>query len=492
MNAALVVMLVADSPRLRRARVRDQRARVRGDRCSSAGPCSPAACATTPSSASRARRRCGPPPTSACASPRSCTTSSATPSASSPCRPASGMHLIDSDPAEAKQALEHISRTSRSSLAEIRRLLGLVRSGEGADAYAPTPGLSDLARLADEVTDAGLAVDLTVVARRRATCRPASSWPPTASCRRRSPTPASTPGPSGRRCSSTSTAGVLQVVVTDDGTGAERRRPAAAATAWSACRSGSPSTAARSTSVPADDGGYPGDGHPALRRGGRPRDPRRGGRRPGPGAQRLHRAAQLGRRHRGGGRGQRRRRGGRPSPSHERPDVILMDIRMPGTDGLEATRRITADERLADTRVLILTTFDLDEYVFEALRAGASGFLLKDTLPDDLLAAVRVVAGGQALLAPSVTRRLMEEFVTPPRGRARRAPARPRHAHRAGDRGAGRRGPRPVQHRDRRHAVHVAGHGQDPREPPAHQAPRPRPAQLVMLAYEAGVVAPGQ
>lgn len=95
----------------------------------------------------------------------------------------------------------------------------------------------------------------------------------------------------------------------------------------------------------------------------------------------------------------------------ERPDVILMDIRMPGTDGLEATRLISADERLVATKVLILTTFDLDEYVFEALRAGASGFLLKDTLPDDLLAAVRIVASGQALLAPSVTRRLMEEFV---------------------------------------------------------------------------------
>ena len=97
-----------------------------------------------------------------------------------------------------------------------------------------------------------------------------------------------------------------------------------------------------------------------------------------------------------------------------RPDVMLMDIRMPDVDGLEATRRITSDGATASTRVLILTTFDLDEYVFEALRAGASGFLLKDTLPDDLLAAVRVVAGGEALLAPKVTRRLIEQFVQQP------------------------------------------------------------------------------
>ena len=101
-----------------------------------------------------------------------------------------------------------------------------------------------------------------------------------------------------------------------------------------------------------------------------------------------------------------------------KPDIVLMDVRMPVLDGIEATRQITASPQSAGVRVIILTTFDLDEYVFAALRAGASGFLLKDTLPADLLTAIRVVAAGEALLAPSVTRRLISEFARTP------APAR--------------------------------------------------------------------
>ncbi|MEU7122945.1 response regulator transcription factor [Streptomyces zaomyceticus] len=101
-----------------------------------------------------------------------------------------------------------------------------------------------------------------------------------------------------------------------------------------------------------------------------------------------------------------------------RPDVVLMDIRMPMLDGLEATRRITADERLEGVRVVILTTFDADDHVYGALRSGASGFLVKDTEPMELLHAVRVVARGDALIAPAVTRRLIAEFA----GRADRQP----------------------------------------------------------------------
>jgi DNA-binding NarL/FixJ family response regulator len=95
-----------------------------------------------------------------------------------------------------------------------------------------------------------------------------------------------------------------------------------------------------------------------------------------------------------------------------RPDVVLMDIRMPGVDGLAATKRIVDDERCAGVKVVILTTFDLDEYVFDAIRAGANGFLVKDTEPDELVRAVHAVVAGDALLSPRITRRLIEEFAS--------------------------------------------------------------------------------
>ena len=174
----------------------------------------------------------------------------------------------------------------------------------------------------------------------------------------------------------------------------------------------------------------------------------------------------------------------------ERPDVVLMDIRMPKVDGVEATRRITVDELLAGVRILMLTTFDLDEYVYQALRAGASGFVLKDIPPAELLAAIRVVAAGDALLAPGITRRLIAELARRP-DPTRVAPATLE----------------PLTERERE-VLGLVAHGQSNAEIAerlvvsaatsktyvsrmlAKLAARDR-AQLVAIAYETGLVTPG-
>ncbi|HEX4724641.1 MAG TPA: response regulator transcription factor [Pseudonocardiaceae bacterium] len=171
------------------------------------------------------------------------------------------------------------------------------------------------------------------------------------------------------------------------------------------------------------------------------------------------------------------------------PDVVVMDVRMPGMNGIAATGEITGDPDLAHVKVLVLTTFDLDEYVFDALRSGASGFLLKDTEPVELLRALRVVADGEALLAPTVTKRLISEFVARPEHR-RPAP------HALGE----------LTDREREVLALVAG-GMSNDEIAAHLVISPATsrthvsriitklhardrAQLVVLAYESGLVRP--
>ena len=158
------------------------------------------------------------------------------------------------------------------------------------------------------------------------------------------------------------------------------------------------------------------------------------------------------------------------------PDVVLMDVRMPGVDGIAATQRITADQHLSEVAIIMLTTFDGDDQIFAAIRAGASGYLLKDAEPDDLREAIRVVAAGDALLSASVTRKVMEGIVSGPAGRCRSRPVE--RADRAGTRGTGRGRSRAVERRNRRRDPHQPGDRSDIRKPDPDEIRRPRPGPI--------------
>ena len=326
--------------------------------------------------------------------------------------------------------------TSRSTLTEIRRMLGVLRADERRRVRSPRPASPTSTGSSRDLGGAGLDGRRARRRRRATTLPPGVDLTAYRIVQEALTNVLKHAGPGARDASSSATSpSALRLEITDDGRGVNGRARPAAATACSACASASASTAASLDAGPRAGGGFRVVARPALR-----------GRRVirvavaddqalvrSGFAVLLRSAADIEvvgeAAERARGRRPRAARAARRRP-HGHPHAG--DGRARG----DAPHHV--DDATATTRVLILTTFDLDEYVFEALRAGASGFLLKDTLPDDLLAAVRVVADGEALLAPKVTRRLIEQFAQQPaRRRSQRRP-RPRHADRPRARGARR------------------------------------------------------
>ena len=417
------------------------------------------------------------------------------------------IHVADERPGAAVDALRAIRGASKEGLRELRAILNVLRQADEADSTVPAPGLAQIDDLIASARSAGLATTLTVTGNRR-------PLPPEVDLAAYRIVQESLTnvirhaGPAAATVSIGYTGTELRIEVVDTGQGVTGTKSTGTESTGGESTGGGHGLAGmreRAASAAAGRGG-PGRAADSWSRPGS----RWAGRRPptGPGSRRP-RERPPGRRRcpdrrdtvmiralladdqaliRAGfrlildtaddievvGEATDGAQAVRLARS-ERADVVLMDIRMPGVNGLEATRRIAAEDDLAGVRVVILTTFESDEYVYQALQAGASGFLVKDTEPAELLHAVRVAARGDALLSPSVTRRLITDIASRPQ----RPPALTGHAldgaHRAGARGDDPGRGRPVQRRDRGPAVPEPAHRQDSRQPDHDQAERTRP-----------------
>ena len=300
-----------------------------------------------------------------------------------------------------REATDGIADLGRETMTEMHRTLKLLRGGDGDPALAPQPGLGELDELIERARSAGVGIDLTV----EGEPRPLSQSVDLSAYRIVQEALTNVVKHAGR-AHTTVTLGyrpdALELTIADTGDTRRRGRPRAA-TAWSACASAPRCSAARSP--PARATATASRSAPRCPTTARPHEPpaRRHRRRPADDARRLQGRARGDRNaSRWWPRRGRARRRCVAARRHD-PDVVLMDIRMPELDGIEATRRLPGH------RVLILTTFGLDEYIIEALRAGASGFLLKDAPTQEVVDAVRAVAAGDAVLAPAVTRQLLDQ-----------------------------------------------------------------------------------